>query len=75
MKAGDEIICPHCKGEKGKTQLLYYWIKCYLCEGVGKMTINEIVRIDKNGDTKAKFTINLNNNCVPRLNTKIEWLF
>jgi len=76
MEAGDIIICPHCKGKKGKMQLLYYWIKCYLCEGVGKMTINKIVKIDKkHGDIKATFTVNPNNSNCPRLITKTEWLF
>ncbi len=72
IKAGQEIKCPHCKGKGGKTELLYYWIKCYLCLGVGKMTINKIIEKDaKHGDIKCEFTVYKN---YDRAITQKAWL-
>lgn len=75
IKEGKIITCPHCKGKRGNIQLLYYWVKCYLCEGVGKIMINKILKVDKkNGDVRCKFTINKNNGNCPNLVTKTDWL-
>ncbi len=76
IKEGSTIECPYCKGKKGKTVLLYYWVNCYLCLGVGKIRIDKIIKIDeKRGDIKATFTVNTNNGNCPRLVTKTDWIF
>lgn len=78
-KIGSIIECPHCKGGKGKIVLLYYWIKCYLCEGTGEMKIDKIVKVDeKHGDIKATFSLNKGQECdwnySAMLRQKTEWL-
>lgn len=74
FRVGSTVTCPHCQGKKGKTVLLYYWVKCHLCLGIGKFKIEEIVRYDKmRGDTKAK--ISINTMYYGRPTVKTDWLF
>jgi DnaJ-class molecular chaperone len=57
LRAGQTIDCPHCKGKGGKTELLYYWVPCYLCHGHKKIKIEKIIQEDnRHGDVKAEIS-------------------